>query len=170
MTKRRTARLYRAYMAIVGAAAAVAVVGGIFAVWATENTSAAPTVAPTQRRRAEHLGHRSRRPGPAHDARHLDRDGSDHVLVPLVPLRRAGRAGRVRLSSDHECSGQHVRPAGSRRRLPHQVAGRRTERRRLGTRDVQSDQHRDLGTSDEHEGADDLRHRGGRKPSPGEPR
>ena len=34
-------------MAIVGAAAAVAVVGGIFAVWATENTSAAPTVAPT---------------------------------------------------------------------------------------------------------------------------
>ena len=47
MTKRRNARLYRAYMAIVGAAAAVAVVGGIFAVWATENTAAAPTVAPT---------------------------------------------------------------------------------------------------------------------------
>src|SRR4029079_18916438 len=47
MTKRRTARLYRAYMAVVGAAAAVAVVGGIFAVWATENTSAAPTVAPS---------------------------------------------------------------------------------------------------------------------------
>ena len=34
-------------MAIVGAAAAVAVIGGIFAVWATENTAAAPTVAPT---------------------------------------------------------------------------------------------------------------------------
>ena len=47
MTTRRNARLYRRYMAIVGAAAAVAVVGGIFAVWATENTAAAPTVAPT---------------------------------------------------------------------------------------------------------------------------
>ena len=46
MTKRRNARLYRAYMAIAAAAAAVAVVGGIFAVWATENTSAAPSVAP----------------------------------------------------------------------------------------------------------------------------
>ena len=39
-----------------------------------------------QRRRAEHLGHRSRWPSPAHDARHLDRDGPDHLLVPLVPL------------------------------------------------------------------------------------
>ena len=86
MTNRRTARLYRAYMAIIGAAAAVAVVGGIFAIWATENTSAAPTVAPSERRRAEHLGHRSRWPSPAHDARHLDRDGPDHLLVPLVPL------------------------------------------------------------------------------------
>ena len=33
-------------MAIAGAAAAVAVVGGVFAVWATENTAASPTVAP----------------------------------------------------------------------------------------------------------------------------
>ena len=47
MTTRQTARLYRAYMAIVVAAAAVAVVGSIFAIWATENTSAAPTVAPS---------------------------------------------------------------------------------------------------------------------------
>jgi hypothetical protein len=47
MTKRPNARFYRAYMAIAGAAAAVAVVGGIFAVWATENTAAALTVAPT---------------------------------------------------------------------------------------------------------------------------
>jgi hypothetical protein len=40
-----TTRLHRTYLAIVGAAAAVAVVGGVFAAWAAE-TSAAPTVAP----------------------------------------------------------------------------------------------------------------------------
>ena len=123
-----------------------------------------------QRRRAEHLGHGSRRTGPAHDARHMDRDGSDLVLVPLVPLRRAGRAGRVRLSSDHECGGQHVRPAGSRRRLPYQVASGRKERGWLGTCDVQSDRHRDVGASNEHEGAIHLGHSGGWKPSPGESR
>ena len=86
MTNRQTARLYRAYMAIIGAAAAIAVVGGIFAIWATENTSAAPTVAPTNVGEPSISG--TARVGQvlAHDARYLDRDGPDHVLVPLVPL------------------------------------------------------------------------------------
>ncbi len=55
---------------------------------------------------------------------------------------------------------------------PASASGRKSSQRTrwLGTRDVQSDQHRDVGASDEHEGAVDLRHRGGWKPSPGEPR
>jgi hypothetical protein len=45
--RNRTARLHRAYLAIIGFAAAIAVAGGIFAVWAAEASTAAPTVAPT---------------------------------------------------------------------------------------------------------------------------
>jgi len=47
MTHRSPARLYRAYIAIVGAAAVVAAVGAFFALWAAETTSAAPNAAPT---------------------------------------------------------------------------------------------------------------------------
>jgi hypothetical protein len=43
----RTARLHRAYLAIIGFAAAIALVSGTFAVWAAEASTAAPTVAPT---------------------------------------------------------------------------------------------------------------------------
>src|SRR5262245_51963634 len=43
----RTARLQRAYLAIIGFAAAIAVAGGMFAAWAAEASTAAPTVAPT---------------------------------------------------------------------------------------------------------------------------
>ena len=170
MTKRRNARLYRAYMAIAGAAAAVAVVGGIFAVWATENTAAAPTVAPANVGEPSISG--TARVGQVLRTTRGTWTGTGPISysLSLVPLRWTGCAGRVRLSSDHKCRGQHVRPEGSRRRFPYQVASGRTERRWLGPCDVQSDGHRDLGTSDEHEGADDLRHRGRRKPSPGEPR
>lgn len=41
------APLYRAYIGIVGVAAAVALIGGFFAVWAAETSTAAPTAAPT---------------------------------------------------------------------------------------------------------------------------
>ncbi len=37
---------YRGYVAILGVAAALAVIGGLFAAWAAESSSAAPTVAP----------------------------------------------------------------------------------------------------------------------------
>ena len=48
MTARtRTARLYRTYLALLGTAAAMAVVGGVFAAWAAGTSSAATTVAPT---------------------------------------------------------------------------------------------------------------------------
>ena len=48
MTSRtRTARLYRAYLALLGATAALAIVGGLFAAWAADTSGAAPTVAPT---------------------------------------------------------------------------------------------------------------------------
>jgi len=43
----RTARLYRAYLALLGATAALAIVGGLFAAWAADTSGAAPTVAPT---------------------------------------------------------------------------------------------------------------------------
>ena len=42
----KTARLQRGYLAIVGAAAAVAIAAGFFAVWATQASTAASTVAP----------------------------------------------------------------------------------------------------------------------------
>ena len=42
---RRTTHLQRTYMAIVGVAAAVAALGGLFAAWAADS-SAAPAVAP----------------------------------------------------------------------------------------------------------------------------
>jgi hypothetical protein len=45
--RNRTTRLHRAYLAIIGFAAAIAVAGGIFAAWAAEASTAAPTVAPT---------------------------------------------------------------------------------------------------------------------------
>ena len=38
--------LYRAYVAIAGVATAVALIGGLFAAWAAESSSAAPTAAP----------------------------------------------------------------------------------------------------------------------------
>jgi hypothetical protein len=45
--RNRTAQLQRAYLAIIGFAAAIAVAGGLFAAWAAEASTAAPTVAPT---------------------------------------------------------------------------------------------------------------------------
>src|SRR5262245_45601083 len=47
MNTKRTARLQRAYLALVGVAAAVAVAGGVFAAWAADPSTAAPTVAPS---------------------------------------------------------------------------------------------------------------------------
>ena len=47
MTMHRTPRVYRAYLAIIGSAAVVAIAGALFAAWATETSSAAPTVAPS---------------------------------------------------------------------------------------------------------------------------
>jgi hypothetical protein len=47
MNERQDTRLYRAYFAIVGAATAAAVVGGLFAAWAAEMSTAAVKVAPT---------------------------------------------------------------------------------------------------------------------------
>jgi hypothetical protein len=46
MRTTRTARIQRVYLAIIGVAAAVAVAAGFFAAWATQASSAAPTVAP----------------------------------------------------------------------------------------------------------------------------
>jgi hypothetical protein len=47
MRTTRTARVQRVYMAIIGVAAAGAVAAGFFAAWATQASSAAPTVAPS---------------------------------------------------------------------------------------------------------------------------
>ena len=47
MSTNRTARLYRAYLAVIGSATAIALVGGLFVAWAAEESTAAPTVAPT---------------------------------------------------------------------------------------------------------------------------
>ena len=47
MNVNRTTQTYRAYLAIIGCAAAIAVAGALFAAWATEASTAAPTVAPT---------------------------------------------------------------------------------------------------------------------------
>jgi hypothetical protein len=47
MSMDKTARLYRAYLTITGAAAVIAVAGALFAAWSTETSTAAPTVAPT---------------------------------------------------------------------------------------------------------------------------
>jgi hypothetical protein len=47
MRTTRTARIQRVYMAIIGVAAAGAVAAGFFAAWATQTSSAAPTVAPS---------------------------------------------------------------------------------------------------------------------------
>lgn len=46
MSTRGMTPLYRMYVAIAGVAAAIAIVGGLFAVWAAEESSAAPAVAP----------------------------------------------------------------------------------------------------------------------------
>ena len=46
MRSTRTARLHRAYLAIIGSAAVIALAGGLFAAWAADS-AAAPTVAPT---------------------------------------------------------------------------------------------------------------------------
>jgi hypothetical protein len=43
----RTQHLYRAYLAVLGAAAALAAVGAVFAAWAADTSGAATTVAPT---------------------------------------------------------------------------------------------------------------------------
>lgn len=47
MHKRAMTPLYRAYVAIAGTAAAIALIGGLFAAWAVETSTAAPTVAPS---------------------------------------------------------------------------------------------------------------------------
>jgi hypothetical protein len=47
MRTNRTARLHRAYLAVLGATAAIAVAGGLFAAWAADTSNAAPTVAPS---------------------------------------------------------------------------------------------------------------------------
>ncbi|HUG65091.1 MAG TPA: hypothetical protein VMK83_07730 [Gaiellaceae bacterium] len=47
MHKSAMTPLYRGYVAIAGAAAAVALIGGLFAAWAAETSTAAPTVAPS---------------------------------------------------------------------------------------------------------------------------
>ena len=47
MTSKQMTPLYRAYVLVAGAAAALAVVGALFAAWAAETSSAAPAVAPT---------------------------------------------------------------------------------------------------------------------------
>jgi hypothetical protein len=45
--KTRTERLYRAYLAVLGAAAALAIVGGVFAAWAADTSGAATSAVPT---------------------------------------------------------------------------------------------------------------------------
>jgi hypothetical protein len=47
MSTDKTARLQRIYFAIVGVSSTVAIAAGFFAAWATQASSAAPTVAPT---------------------------------------------------------------------------------------------------------------------------
>lgn len=47
MTMNRETRVYRAYIAIIGSATVVALAGALFAAWATETSTAAPAVAPT---------------------------------------------------------------------------------------------------------------------------
>ncbi len=52
----REARLYRAYLAIIGSAAALALAGGFFATWAAEASTAAPSVVPTNTARPQITG------------------------------------------------------------------------------------------------------------------
>jgi hypothetical protein len=47
MTMNRETRVYRAYIAIIGSASVVAIAGALFAAWATETSTAAPSVAPS---------------------------------------------------------------------------------------------------------------------------
>ena len=91
MSSKRNSALYRIYIAVLGVAAAVAVVGGVFTAWAA-TSSAATDGRSAERRRAERHGDDPCRSGPPHDAGDVDGHGADHVRVPLVPVRRSGGA------------------------------------------------------------------------------
>ena len=159
--------IHRAYLMIVGGAALVAVFCCLRG-HACRNLECGPECyRATLESRPSQAPRRSARPSATRRAAGPDR--ADRLPVPLVPLRRAGPSGRVELPSDHERKLERVRPSRGRRRIPDSVSGRRAERRRSGHCDVEPDERRDLGASDEHGGAVDIRIGRRRKQAPGKP-
>ena len=167
MSSKRNSALYRIYLAVLAVAAAIAVAE----VCSPHGRQRRPRRPRSLRRTSASRRHGDDpcRSGPPHDAGDVDGHGADHVRVPLVPVRRSGArptpptaaGSRTRLPTPT------LAPGG--RRLPHPQPGRRKQRRRLGQRDVEPDERRDLATSDEHEGAVHLGHGQSRKPLASQP-
>ena len=92
MRTTRMARFQRVYMAIIGVAAAVAVAAGFFAAWATQTSSAAPTVAPSNTGEPAVSG--TTHVGQVLRTTRGTWTGTEPILFafPLVPLHGAGSA------------------------------------------------------------------------------
>ena len=107
----------------------LAAVGSVFAALLSAESVAAPTVDPSNVTEPRITG--TTRVGQVlrTTPRHVDRDGADHVRVPLVPVRRARGARCVRLWSDLERRRQHVRlrQADAGFRIRSQVVARNAE-------------------------------------------
>ena len=168
MSSKRNSALYRIYLAVLGVAAAVAVVGGVFTAWAA-TSSAAPTVAPQNAGEPSVTG--TTRVGQVLRTTRGTWTGTAPITYAFRWFRcdgpgapDASDCGRI---SNAAANSYTSAPGG--RRLPHPQPGRREQRRRLGEGDLEPDERRDLATSDEHEGAVHLGHGQGRQHAAGEP-
>ena len=110
MSTNRTARLYRAYLAIIGSATAIALAGALFAAWAAEASTAAPTVAPTNTAEPRVTG--TARVGQVLTTTRGTWSGTEPVTYAFRWFRCNGPgARRVRLQTDRQRGRQQLRPA-----------------------------------------------------------
>ena len=168
MSYERHASFHRTYLAILGAAAAIAVVGTVFAGLLSTESIAAPTVAPSNVTEPRVTG--PTRVGQVLRTTRGEWTGTDAdpVRVPVVPVRRS-RSGRcVGLQPDLERQQCVVLASAGRRRLPDPLAGRRAQRRRSGHGDVEPDERRHRGQAGEHDRAVDHGDGAGRQHARGQ--
>ena len=102
MSYQRSSSFRRLYLTILGVAAAIAVIGSVFAAVLSAESAAAPAVAPSNVTEPRITGTTSRRPGSPHVAGYVERHRAHHVRVSVVPVRGSRRGRRVRLRPDLE--------------------------------------------------------------------
>ena len=154
-------RVQRTYLAIVGAAAAVAVAGGVFAAWAGTST-AAPTVAPQNVGEPAVSG--TTRVGQVLRTTRGTWTGTPPITYEFRWFRCTGPGApdasdcrRISNAADNT----YVLRRG-RCGLPHPLADQGDEHRRVRAGDVKPHEHRDLGAAHQHARAEHLRIADGR--------